>query len=208
MAISFTADQRATLDEAARIKREAAKPVKAANRLEKRERRKALAESAAPNKRDPRQLDAGFMSWLHVDLPCIGCLIEGPGPVGYGAIEAAHQKMSIHAKGWKKAGLGPRTHDVGRCCPLCAWHHRLSRNSCDVGGQTNFWARMGIGDDVADFCAELFHAYRTHDDGAAVVRAWAAAGLAGGASSRPTGQLRDALESLSDLHPLAGVARP
>lgn len=203
MTLSYTAEQRAKIAEAEQIKRAVAKPLKAANRLEKKARQKALIQSEAPNKRDPRQVDAGFMSWLHVDLPCIGCLIEGPGPVGYATIEAAHLKMSIHAKGWKKAGLGPRTHDA-RCAPLCQWHHRISRNSCDVGGQANFWARMGLGDDVADFCAELFHAYRTHDDGAVVVRAWAAAGLSGralGTEDRPSDWVRDAPKSFETPSP-------
>lgn len=195
MTLTLTAEARAIIAEADRLKKAARKPAKLADKLERRDRRKALAESTAANKRDPRQHDAGFMSWLHADLPCIGCLIEGPGPVGYATIEAAHQKISIAAKGWKKAGLGPRTHDA-RCCPLCAWHHRISRNSCDVGGQANFWARMGIGDDVADFCAELLHAYRTHDDGAEVVRSWAAAGLSGRAKKPEDGRLRDEFDSL------------
>jgi hypothetical protein len=175
--ITLTAEARAIIAEADRLKKEARKPAKLADKLDRRERRKALAESTAPNKRDPRQHDAGFLSWLHVDLPCIGCLIEGPGPVGYGAIEAAHQKLSIDAKGWKKAGLGPRTHDA-RCVALCSWHHTVAANACDKG-QRQFWDRLGIGDGVADLCAELFHAYRTHDDGVVVVRAWAAAGVSG-----------------------------
>lgn len=110
-----------------------------------------------PGQRDPRQVDNAFMAWLHVDTDCIACLIEGraanPGP-----IEAAHQKQAIAAKGWREGGLGPRVHDA-RCCPLCAWHHRLATNSCDTGGQRKFWDRLGLGDGIADFCADLKAAF-------------------------------------------------
>lgn len=109
--------------------------------------------------RDPRQTDAAFMAWLHVDTDCIACLIEGraakPGP-----IEAAHQKLAIAAKGWREGGLGPRVHD-NRCVPLCAWHHRLAPNSCDTGGQRKFWDRLGLRDAVADFASALHAAFRS-----------------------------------------------
>ena len=124
--------------------------------------------------RDPRQTDAAFMAWLHVDVDCIACLIEGrhasPGP-----IEAAHQKLAIASKGWREGGLGPRIHDA-RCCPLCAWHHRLATNSCDTGGQRKFWDRMGLGDRIADFCAALHAAFRSGAPAMPVILQFAAAG--------------------------------
>lgn len=141
-------------------------------RAERKERQKAVVESTAPNRRDPRQRNAGFLSWLHHDLPCIGCLVEGPGPVGFATIEAAHQKVAIAAKGWAKGGLGPRVHDLGRTCPLCAWHHTVAANACD-NGQRQFWDRLGLGDDVADFCAALADAFTNHQPGRAVVVAFA-----------------------------------
>lgn len=174
--ITLTAEQRAIVAQGKAITKTANADRNKALRAERKDRRAQLAESAAPGKRDPRQLDPGFLSWLHDDLPCIGCLIEGPGPVEFATIEAAHQKLSIAAKGWKKAGLGPRTHDA-RCVPACAWHHTIAANACDKG-QRQFWDRLGIGDEVATFCAELFHAYRCHEDGEPIVRAWAAFGLA------------------------------
>lgn len=175
--INLTAEQREIVAQAKAITKDSQSDRNRALRAERKERRKALAESAAPNKRDPRQHDAGFLAWLHVDLPCIGCLIEGPGPVGFATIEACHQKLAIAAKGWAKSGLGPRTHDH-KCAPLCQWHHTIAANACDKG-QRQFWDRLGLGDHVADFCADLFHAYRTHEDGASVVRSWATGGKAG-----------------------------
>ena len=192
--ITLTAEQREIVAQGKAITKASNAERNKALRAERKERRKQLAESAAPNKRDPRQLDAGFMSWLHVDLPCIACLIEGPGAVEYANIEAAHQKVAIAAKGWSKGGLGPRVHDGGRTCPLCAWHHTIAANACDKG-QRQFWDRLGLGDDIADFCRDLYTAYRAHDDGATVVRSWAAAGLSGRVLGREDGQLRDEHES-------------
>lgn len=196
MTLSRTLEQRAIIAQADAIKRGERQAAGKIRKAEKRERDRALVDSDAPNKRDPRQRDAGFLSWLHQDLPCIGCLIEGPGPVGFATIEAAHQKVAIAAKGWAKGGLGPRVHDV-RCVPLCAWHHRLAANSCDTGGQRKFWDRLGIGDDVADFCRDLFDAYRQGQPGRPVVMAYAAAGRARLASeAAPTKKAaRSALEN-------------
>lgn len=121
--------------------------------------------------RDPRETDKAFMAWLHVDTDCIACLIEGR-PADCGAIEAAHQKLAISAKGWREGGLGPRIHD-SRCAPLCTWHHRLAPNSCDTGGQRKFWDRLGLGDGVADFCADLYAAFKADAPAMAVIRSYA-----------------------------------
>jgi hypothetical protein len=129
---------------------------------------KAVTASSAPGKRQPRERDSQFMSWLHQDIPCIACLIEGQGPSEARHIEAAHQKLAIAAKGWSNGGLGPRVSDA-RCVALCAWHHRLAPNSCDTGGQRKFWDRLGIGDNVADLCRSLHATFLAGGDGAAVV---------------------------------------
>lgn len=177
MTLTRTAEERKILSAAVKIKKRESQERARARAAQRRQTQAALKESAAPNKRDPRQKDAGFLSWLHEDVPCIGCIVEGPGPVGYATIEAAHQKVAIAAKGWTKGGLGPRTHDH-RCVPLCAWHHRIARNSCDVGGQAKFWARLGVFDDVADLCRDLFAAFKADEPGRPIVLAYAAAGRA------------------------------
>jgi hypothetical protein len=124
--------------------------------------------------RDPRQRDPAYLAWLHRGIPCIACVAYGF-PLGHGetwfAIEAAHQNLPIASKGWSGRGLGKRTHDA-RAVPLCAWHHRLSPNACD-NGQRAFWDRLGLGDDVADFAAELHAAYTAGAPGRPVVERWA-----------------------------------
>lgn len=126
----------------------------------------------AKGQRDPRELDTAFVSWLHVDTDCIACMIEGR-PANRGAIEAAHQKQAIAAKGWREGGLGPRIHDY-RCVPLCAHHHRRAPNSCDTGGQRKFWDRLGLGDGIADFCAALYAAFKADEPAMPVIRQFAA----------------------------------
>lgn len=121
--------------------------------------------------RDPRQSDAAYLAWLHVDTDCIACLIEGR-PAEPGPIEAAHQKLAIASRGWREGGLGPRIHDA-RCVPLCACHHRLAPNSCDVGGQRKFWDRLGLGDAIADFCADLKAAFDQGRPAMPVIVHWA-----------------------------------
>jgi len=175
--VTLTHEERAAVDLGKAITRRANRERNTALRAERKERTKAVIASTAPGKRDPRQRDAGFLSWLHVDIPCIGCLIEGPGAVGFANIEAAHQKLNIAAAGWSK-GLGPRVHDVGRTCPLCAWHHTIAANSCDRG-QRQFWDRMGLGDDVASFCRDLGEAFRAGQSGREVVLSYVAAAKAG-----------------------------
>lgn len=153
---------------ALKAERRALKPVFSAAPGQKRSR---SFRPEGAGQRDPRQVDPAFLAWLHVDTDCIACLIEGR-PERAGPIEAAHQKVAIAAKGWRQGGLGPRIHDH-RCAPLCAWHHRLAPNSCDTGGQRKFWDRLGLGDDVADFCAELHAAYRADEPAMPIIRRWA-----------------------------------
>lgn len=177
MVLTRTLEERRAIELADKVKKRESQERARARAAQRRQTQAALKESAAPNKRDPRQRDVGFLSWLHEDLPCIGCLVEGPGPVGYATIEAAHQKVAIAAKGWSKGGLGPRVHDLGRTCPLCVWHHTAAANACDKG-QRQFWDRIGLGDDVADFCRALADAYLAGRPGRAVVTSFAAAAIA------------------------------
>ena len=162
--MSLSLEQRQQRDDARKTLREIGKADKA-NRPAKVTQERTFPKAAG--QRDPRQRDEGFISWLH-GLDCIACMIEGR-PANRGPIEAAHQKLAIASKGWREGGLGPRVHDA-RCVALCAHHHRLAANSCDLGGQRKFWDRMGLGDRIADLCADLLAAFRAGEDGAAVLR--------------------------------------
>lgn len=177
-----TLEERRVLELANKIKKRESQERARARAAQRRESAKAREEAPSSNQRDPRQRDAGFLAWLHENLPCIGCLVEGPGPVEFANIEAAHQKVAIAAKGWSKGGLGPRVHDLGRTCPLCAWHHTLAVNACDKG-QRQFWDRLGLGDEVADFCRDLANAYKAGRPGRPVVTSFAAAAIANRAQS-------------------------
>jgi len=135
----------------------------------------------AKGQRDPREHDAAFLSWLHVDTDCIACLIEGRPANRHGlqnAIEAAHQNMAIAAKGWRERGGGKRIHDA-RCVPLCTLHHTGLPNACD-NGQRKFWDRLGLGDAVADFCAALHAAFRSGHPAMPIIRDFAAQASAKG----------------------------
>lgn len=124
--------------------------------------------------RDPRQKDAAFLSWLHVDTACIACLIEGEPANPHGlanAIEAAHQNLAIAGKGWRERGGGKRIHDA-RCVPLCTLHHTGLPNACD-NGQRKFWVRLGLGDRIADLCADLFAAFKADKPAIEVIRLYA-----------------------------------
>jgi hypothetical protein len=124
--------------------------------------------------RDPRQTDAAYLAWLHVDTACIACLIEGGAANPHGLqniIEAAHQNLAIAGKGWRERGAGKRIHDA-RCVPLCTLHHTGMPNACD-NGQRKFWDRLGLGDSVADFCADLKAAFDQGRPAMPVIVQWA-----------------------------------
>ncbi|RZI99832.1 MAG: hypothetical protein EON90_09930 [Brevundimonas sp.] len=131
----------------------------------------------AKGQRDPRVIDPAFLSWLHVDTACIACLIEGKPANPHGlqsTIEAAHQNLAIAGKGWRERGGGKRIHDA-RCVPLCTLHHTGLPNACD-NGQRKFWDRLGLGDEIADYCADLFAAFKADAPAMPVIQHWAAAG--------------------------------
>ena len=116
--------------------------------------------------------DHDYLRWLHCGIPCVACLIEQLPPSPTSALEAAHQKLGISSRGWHEGGSGVRVSD-DRCVVLCRWHHRLAPNACD-NGQRAFWDRLGVGDRVADLCAELYAAYQAGQSGGAVVRGFIA----------------------------------
>jgi hypothetical protein len=159
-----------------RLKQEAkaAKPSRSFSPGQKRGR---TYKPEAKGQRDPRVIDPAFLSWLHVDTACIACLIEGRPANPHGlqsTIEAAHQNLAIAGKGWRERGGGKRIHDA-RCVPLCTLHHPGLPNACD-NGQRKFWDRLGLGDEIADFCADLFAAFKADAPAMPVIQQWAAAG--------------------------------
>ena len=129
-----------------------------------------LANASPLRQRAPATKDPRFLRWLHdQQIECIACLIESGGSHNT-RLEACHQHMDIPAKGWFSQ-RGKRVSDKNSVI-LCAWHHRLAPDACDVN-QRAFWDRLKIGDDVADLCSDLFAAYQHGQDGAAVIRRWA-----------------------------------
>jgi hypothetical protein len=167
----FTVEERATIAEAKRIERAARERAKKA--------RPARVSPTAAGQRRPRERDIGYLSWLHEDLPCIACMIEGPPRrvSGFSAsmpIEAAHQKHTDR----RGPALGRRPSDAASC-PLCSWHHRLAPDACDPA-QRKFWDRLGV--NVGDFCRALYSAYQANQDGATIVRHFARARRARGTS--------------------------
>lgn len=163
--------------EADRIKRDVRRVERRVEKAQSREREKArkleiakaALQGAEAKFRQPREHDAAYMAWLREIGLCIACLIEGR-PAQLGPIEAAHQKLNIAAKGWTKVS-GRRVHDR-QCVGLCRWHHQDAPNACDKG-QRQFWARLGIGDGVANLCADLYHAFKGGNPGAHVLRCYA-----------------------------------
>lgn len=118
-----------------------------------------------------RERDGGFLTWLHQDLPCIGCLVLGPAPMDSSHIEAAHQKLNAASRGvFKRLGVRPSD---WLCLPICKGHHRTSTPCCDPA-QARFWAIVGLDpEQVADFCKALYGAYEREADGSVVVREFA-----------------------------------
>lgn len=113
--------------------------------------------------------DADYMAWLHEGLPCIACLVLGPGG---GPIEAAHQKLQRADRGWhRRAGRrGPHR----TCVPLCRSHHHEGPVCCDPA-QAKFWELIGLGVDGAiDFAEALYGAFASGGDGLPIIQEFAA----------------------------------
>lgn len=134
-----------------------------------------IVNTSPLRQREPRVRDPKYLNWLHRDLRCFACMVEGPSHVQtmgrFNPIEAAHQKLAIASKGWREGGGGVRVDD-SRCVPLCTWHHRIAPHACD-NGQRQFWDRLGLGDDVADLCRDLHAAYLAGEPGHVVLSDYA-----------------------------------
>lgn len=131
---------------------------KAAGREIKRQIRSAIDRSQK-GQRNPRERDPGYLAFLR-RLPCIAGLIVGgcEGPV-----QAAHVRYSAHGKG-RNPGMGNKNHDR-HANPLCAEHHL---NDQHQRRESAFWSDLGV--DAYDLSAALYAAYRSGEDGLAVLR--------------------------------------
>lgn len=126
-------------------------------------------ETRRVNPKHGRERDAAYLAWLHDGLDCIACLRFG---FTGSPIEAAHQKIQAASKGLhRKAGVRP---DDWQTLPLCARHHRLGPLCCDPA-QGKFWSIVGLtADDVADFCAGLYAAFKAGAPGQPIITRFAA----------------------------------
>lgn len=124
-----------------------------------------------------RDRDHDYLAWLHDGLDCIACLRFG----ATGApIEAAHQKIQAPDRGLnRKLGVRP---DDWQTVPLCQSHHTGGPICCDPA-QGKFWALVGLAPAaVADFCSELYAAFKAGLPGNPIVHRFAALAVEGRAA--------------------------
>lgn len=163
--IRLPAEERAKLRQLDADKRALLRPVKNAERQQRRADRQA---------REPRQqrivhdtgkqtrgrvLDKGYLSWLR-RLPCIAGLVASgcDGPV-----EAAHLRYADAQRGRPNPGLSTKPSDRF-ATPLCAHHHRGDQHT---RSERAFWADLHI--EPGDLTAELYAAYQAGADGLPVL---------------------------------------
>lgn len=115
----------------------------------------------APEQRQPRERDPGYLAFLR-RLPCIAGLL-GDGDCE-GATQAAHLRFSDHKQGRTNPGLQSKPSDR-HATPLCAGHHLRDQHA---GEERAFWNRLGI--DPGDLSNALYAAYLAGEDGAAAMR--------------------------------------
>ena len=120
----------------------------AAQRKARLARKAALKQSTAPNKREERETDAGFLAYLRRQ-PCEAAhLGDCSGP-----IEAAHIRFS-DGKNGRNPGMGRKNHDR-HANPLCNHHHQRDQHA---GAERAFWQRLGK--DAYETAARHFARYR------------------------------------------------
>lgn len=150
---------RANRDRLAELRREIAaltsddREVRAAAQRKARKARKvSLKLSTAPNKREEREIDTGFLAYLRRQ-PCEARHLGGCA----GPIEAAHVRYSDAGKGAMNPGLQRKNHDRNSN-PLCAHHHRGTQHMMN---ERKFWSSIGL--DAYDNAARHYAAYRGDD---------------------------------------------
>ena len=166
---NLTQEERKALAAAQARVRELLDPIKEAQRIKaaklKRERNRA-AGKRAPEQRQPRELDAGYLAFLR-RLPCVAGVM-GHGDC-QGATQAAHLRFSDASRDRRNPGLGNKPHDR-HATPLCAHHHLRDQHARQ---EQAFWNGLGV--DPGDLSAALYAAYQAGEDGLAVLRRFAPA---------------------------------
>jgi hypothetical protein len=119
----------------------------AARKRARQARSQALKTSRAPNKREERERDPGFLAYLRRQ-PCEAAHMGGCS----GRIEAAHIRFS-DGPGRRNPGAGRKNHDR-HANPLCRHHHQHDQHRRSERG---FWASLGK--DAYDRAAAHFAAY-------------------------------------------------
>jgi hypothetical protein len=122
--------------------------VRKAMQRARRARSEALKASRAPNKRDERERDPGFLAYLR-RCPCEAAHLGGC----EGPIEAAHIRFSDGANG-RNPGMGRKNHDRN-ANPLCRHHHQHDQHKRN---ERAFW--LSLGKDAYATAAGHMRAYR------------------------------------------------
>lgn len=154
------------------VTREAYAIVRADKARQRKERKeadrqhiRAIVESKAPNKRQPRERDNGYLAFLR-RLPCVACVKLGG---SCGPTQAAHLRFSDAARGRINSGMQQKPSDRW-ATPLGAGHHAEQH----AGNERAFWDRLGI--DAGDLCEALYAAFLAGHDAEPVVRRFGGAG--------------------------------
>ena len=133
--MSLSSEQRAIVNEAKRIQREARKAA-------------TKARPKSPKADRGRERDGGFLAYLRRQP----CEAQGFGFCG-GPVQAAH--VSYRVAGIPNSfGRGVKNHDR-HATPLCAEHHAMQHN---CGDERKFWSM--IGKDAYDTAAAHFARYQ------------------------------------------------
>lgn len=108
--------------------------VRQAMRKSRKDRSDALRASRAPNKREEREREPGFLAYLRRQ-PCEAAYLgDCSGP-----IEAAHIRYSDASKGSVNPGMQRKNHDRF-ANPLCRHHHQHDQHT---RRERAFWGDLG-----------------------------------------------------------------
>lgn len=130
----------------------AAKAILAKHRKTVKAARPARVQPTAPEQRQPRKRDPGFLAFLRRQACAVG-------PSGcFGATEAAHIRYGRPGAG--NAGL-QRKPDDRDAVPLCRGHHRDGPDAQHRGSERAWWIARGI--DPHALADRLYAEYRTPD---------------------------------------------